>query len=505
MSKEKIITLDEISALLAAPEFVGKKIIHCHGTFDLMHAGHIRHLQKAKSLGDVLVVTVTSDRYVRKGPGRPVFSQQLRAEYLSALAAVDYVCISDYETANAAIESVKPSLYVKGSDYVDESKDVTGNISKEIDAVRQFGGDVYFTDEITFSSTKLLNEHFDVFSLETREFLNSFKEKCNLSDFLNNIKRLKSLNVLVIGDAILDEYHYVSVLGQTGKGNTLAVKYGSEEQFLGGSIAVAKHVAGFAGNVTLLAALGNEAGTAEKIQHKLPENITTKFVHYKSAQTLLKRRFVDQEMQRLFEVYYGGEESDRELLDAELNTWITAHAAEFDVVIVPDFGNGMISKSVAETISKESKFLAVNTQINSGNRGYHVITRYPHADFLCLNEPEARLAAHDKQSAIEEIAEELRTRLNGKSIAITRGVKGALLVDKDAAWSVPALSSKVIDRVGAGDAFLSVAALAAFAEFSPEEVILAGSIAAALDVQIVCNRESVDPVLFAKYATTLLK
>ncbi|WP_024301316.1 PfkB family carbohydrate kinase [Pseudogulbenkiania sp. MAI-1] len=505
MIEQKLKSLAELADISATASRAGRKVVHCHGTFDLLHNGHIRHLQHARSLGDMLMVTVTSDAFVRKGPGRPVFTDHLRAESLAALACVDYVAISDAETAIGAIEHIRPRLYVKGSDYVDASQDVTGNIAREIAAVRQWGGDVYFTDEITFSSTRLLNEHFDVFPPETRAFLEDFKRRCPLDRFLTAIRRLSSLRVLVMGDAIFDEYHYVSALGQTGKGNTLAVRYQSEERFAGGAIAVANHVAGFAREVTLLTALGKEPGAVEYVKGKLAANVTLEHRYFPTAQTLIKRRFVDQDLQRLFEVYYGGEETERLELDQAFCQWIERHAADFDVVIVPDFGNGMISREMARCISEHATFLVVNTQINSGNRGYHAITRYPRADFLCLNEPEARLAAHDRQSSLEQIAGDLVDKLGARAMAVTRGVAGALIVDPAGSLMVPALSSRVVDRVGAGDAFLSLAGLCMAAGYPADIVTLAGSIAAALDVQIVCNRESVDPVLFAKYATTLLK
>ena len=174
-------------------------------------------------------------------------------------------------------------------------------------------------------------------------------------------------------------------------------------------------------------------------------------------------------------------------------------------MVVTDFGNGLISREIAHAISEYARFLVVNTQVNSGNRGYHVITRYPRADFLCLNEPEARLAAHDRQSPLDAIAAELNSRLSARATAITRGGQGALLVSNDNTYSIPALSSKVVDRIGAGDAFMSLAGPCMGAGLPSELSVFAGSIAAALDVQIVCNRDSVDPVLFFKYATTLLK
>lgn len=505
MSTNKISSLEELGQLARKARNEGQKVVHCHGTFDLMHMGHIRHLQNARGLGDILMVTVTSDAFVRKGPNRPVFSDALRSESLAALACVDHIAVSHAETAIPAINEIQPHFYVKGSDYVDASQDVTGNIAREIEAVRLHGGDVHFTNEITFSSTKLLNEYFDVLPKDTRLFLQDFKETYSLEAFLGQIRDLANMKVLVIGDAIIDEYVYVNTLGQTGKGNVLAVRHRSEERFAGGAIAVANHVAGFAKDVTLLTALGSQDDSLDYVTGKLMPNVHLEYRHFKTAPTLIKRRFVDQDLQRLFEIYYGADDEEDDELESVFCNWIATCAKQFDAVIVPDFGNGFITRTMAACISTHAPYLAVNTQINSGNRGYHTITRYPRADFLCMNEPEARLATHDRQSSLDAVASDLISRLNASAMAVTRGSQGALIVDKQNTLSIPALSTSVVDRIGAGDAFLSLAGLCLAAGKPKEIAVLAGSIAAAIDVQIVCNREPVDPVLFAKYATTLLK
>lgn len=160
-----------------------------------------------------------------------------------------------------------------------------------------------------------------------------------------------------------------------------------------------------------------------------------------------------------------------------------------------------------EVLVKKSKFLAVNTQINSGNRGYHVIHRYPRADFVSLNEPELRMAAHNRHDPLEVIAKQVGERTQVKQLAVTRGTKGVMMFDRESRvfYKIPALSTRVVDRIGAGDAFLSLAGLCAAKGLDAEVAAFVGSVAAAMDVQIVCNREPVDPVALNKYAATLLK
>lgn len=161
-----IVTLPELSDMCRSLRTAGKRIIHCHGAFDLLHPGHLKHFIAAKAMGDVLIVTVTADRFIRKGPGRPVFGEQLRAESLAALRAVDYVAIAAYPTGVEAIEHVQPHFYVKGQDYADRSKDVNGVIAAEEAAAIRFGGKLVFTHEVQFSSTRLLQQPAAVLSDE---------------------------------------------------------------------------------------------------------------------------------------------------------------------------------------------------------------------------------------------------------------------------------------------------------------------------------------------------
>jgi len=507
MSDSKIIELDELGRRSAELKKAGKRIVLCHGTFDLMHVGHIRYLQRAKIEGDVLLVTVTADEFVNKGPGRPIFNGQLRAENIAALECVDFVAINYDVAAVGAINKIKPNVYVKGSEYRSHGDDVTGNIVHEADAVAAHGGEIFYTDEITFSSTSLLNENFGVFPPETKNFLSQFRRDFTEKGLHRLIEELSDLNVLVIGDAIVDQYHYVSGLGQTGKGNVLAVRYDTEEQFAGGSLAVANHVAMFAKSVTVLSALGEIDSHEEFIREKLCKNITPVFSKFIGSTPVTKRRFVDNDMAKLFEVYFFNPNAVLENDGKDLSNWVEDNGADFDLVIVADFGNGLINDELVKVICDKSRFLAVNTQINSANRGYHVINKYPRADFISLNEPELRLASHSISDPLEKIGKNLGDALDASYVAVTRGVNGAMMIDvnNQAIHQTPALSSRVVDRIGAGDAFLALSALMFANGNDPLAAAFVGSVAAAIDVQIVCNREPVDPVKVKKYLTTLLK
>ena len=155
----KVLGLNNLSEKLTVLRSEGRKIVYCHGCFDLMHPGHIKYFQASKKMGDILVVTVTPDRFVDMGPGRPVFDENLRAESIAALECVDYVAINRWATAEETLRLLRPDYYVKGQEF-EKLKDKTGKIQKEVEVVNEINAEMKFTHEIVFSSTKLINEHF---------------------------------------------------------------------------------------------------------------------------------------------------------------------------------------------------------------------------------------------------------------------------------------------------------------------------------------------------------
>ncbi|MBF0102436.1 MAG: adenylyltransferase/cytidyltransferase family protein [Desulfobacterales bacterium] len=155
----KIYKIHDLAETLIRLKSEGKTIVLCHGCFDLMHPGHIKHFQSAKKMGDILVVTVTPDRFVDKGPGRPVFNETLRSESIAALECVNYVAINEWKTAEETLTLLKPTIYVKGQEFKN-LEDKTGKIQKEYTIAKEMGAELRFTEEIVFSSTQLLKQYF---------------------------------------------------------------------------------------------------------------------------------------------------------------------------------------------------------------------------------------------------------------------------------------------------------------------------------------------------------
>ena len=156
----KIISLPELAGICRDLRKRGRKIALCHGCFDLLHIGHLYHFKAAKNQADVLVVTVTPDEYVRKGTDRPVFNERMRMEFIAALEIVDYVALNSWESAVKSINLLKPDFFFKGADYMLRTENCNPNIYLEEQAIIAVGGEMRYTDEISFSSTHIIDKYF---------------------------------------------------------------------------------------------------------------------------------------------------------------------------------------------------------------------------------------------------------------------------------------------------------------------------------------------------------
>jgi rfaE bifunctional protein nucleotidyltransferase chain/domain len=485
----------------------GKRVVLCHGVFDLLHPGHIRHLHAAKHEGDILVVTVTPDRFVRKGPGRPVFPEQLRAESLAALAVVDFVAINEWPTAVETIRLLRPQVYAKGEEYEKPEDDVTGKIAEEEAAVRSVGGQLHCTHEITFSSSKLLNDHFDVLSPEAKRHVSALRGKYSAKDVINMIQSLKSLSVLVIGDAIVDEYHSCKALGRASKTTSINARFLEAEEYAGGALAVANHLAGVCGSVQLLTCLGEQDSRRSFIESHLHPSITPTLLLRPDGPTTVKRRYIDPfRYQKMFEVTFIQDQPLPASVSADLERVLREKISSFDLVVVADFGHGLIGPQTIDLLAKQAKFLAISAQTNSTNMGYNPVTRYPRADYLCVDQEEIRFAYHDRYGSLEPIIAHAFKDFSASTVAITQGDCGSLVSRRGGdAVQTPVFTQDVIDTIGAGDAFFSFTAPCATLGFPPEIVGLIGNAAGAIKSHILGNKEPVNVTELCKFVTTLLK
>lgn len=504
--KSKIVNFEELSSKISK-QTIRPRIVQCHGVFDLLHIGHIRHFQTAKKHGDVLVVTITADRYVNKGPNRPSFHEILRAEAVAALDCVDYVVINPSPTAVEAIKAIKPHVYIKGSEYQDPKNDITQKIKDEENAVKSVGGELTFTNDITFSSSTLLNLYFSSFSEDTLKYLTQFKTKYNASIIFEYLENAKNLNVLVVGEAIVDIYHFSEVIGKAGKEPILVAKHKSKETYAGGSIVLANHLSDFCNRVTCLTYLGEQEEYGDLIRASLKPNVDLIPIYKQNSPTIVKRRYLEDYLQqKLFEVY----ELNDDFLDqtqqqdfiGKLNALLDTH----DLSIVADYGHGLLDDDSIDALVKNAKFLAVNTQSNASNHGFNCISKYSKADYVSIAARELQLNYRQKHFSIPEQLERLINEFNYKSVLVTTGKSGAYICKQhETPYQVPAFATSVVDRVGAGDAVLAITSLFAYLSAPAELVAFVGNVVGAEAVGIMGNKQSIEKVSFMKHLSHLLK
>lgn len=501
----KIKTLGELKKILIEHKKQNKKIVHCHGVFDLIHPGHLQYFKEARNFGDVLVITISPDQYVNKGPGRPIFNQQLRAESLAALEFIDYVAVNESPTAVETILLLQPNFYVKGGEYKD-LQDLTGNISKEKNAIEGIGGEMVFTnDSFTFSSTQLLNKYFSVFSHHTDDYLQKIRQNYAALDIIDMIKTVRSCRAIVIGDTIIDEYYFCQVLGVASKSTTINAEFVDSESQLGGAGAVANHVASFCDDVHFITCIGSNQSYENFILDSLKSNITTKLYTKPNSSTTIKRRYMNGNT-RIFQLSILNQVPLDDDVTNQVCNYVASVVENYDIVIMQNCGHGFIEPKIMEAISQTASYTAINSQTNSANMGFNLVSQCTNADYLCLDEREIRLACRDKFSLVEDLIPQIAELTGSTCVTVTRGREGSITWRPDCGiLHAPAFIAETIDSTGAGDTYFAVTAPVVAFGFAPELIGFIGNCAGAMSTRVLGNRESIDATALYRFITTLLK
>ncbi len=503
----KIKTPDELAEIVARLKKEGKRVVQCHGVFELVHPGHLYHFEAARKEGDVLIVSVTADEFVNKGPGRPIFPTLVRAKTLAILDLVDFITINNDFGVVELLKKIKPDIYFKDQEYESALQDPNRNLYKETQAIKLVGGEIKFSYEPTFSSTNLLKNYFDIYPPEVKNFLKDFGAKYSAQEIIDVLKSLREMKILLIGETIIDEYHYCKGMGKIPKDNLIATKYLNEEVFAGGVLACANHLSGFCDKVHIVTALGKKNSCVDFIKSKLKPNITSKFFYDYDGQTIIKRRFIDPTFfTKMLEIYYFDDRNLPENVSQQIIDYLINILPQYDLAVVTDYGHGFFDKNIIAALMGKAKFLAVNTQTNSANTGFNLITKYSRVDYVCIDELEARLATHQKNSDISEVINKIFKTINIKKLIITRGHLGSVGYERGGKiYKTPVLSNNIVDRLGAGDAFLAISSACA-AKGAPIEVVgFIGNVVGAIHVTVTGNKSSVEPDQTYRFIKTLFK
>lgn len=461
------------------------KVILCHGTFDIVHPGHIRHLMHAKTQGSKLIVSITGDKHIFKTNYRPFVPEDMRAFNLAALEIVDYVIIDENDKPIELINFLKPDFFAKGYEY--NAEKIHEKTKEELDIINSYGGDIIFTPgDIVFSSSKIIEDAPPNLSMEKLQLLME-AENIKFNDLKDTINSFKDISVHILGDTIIDSYTNCSMISSgMSKTPTMSLKFEYSEHFTGGAAIVAKHLKSAGAKVKFTTLLGNDELAKNVLKDLKSNNIDTNPIIDSNRPSTNKNAIVCNNY-RLLKI---DTLDNKTISDKILNDFINAVKKDnSSITILSDFRHGIFNKSTipifCDSIDKET-FKVADSQVASrwGN-----ITEFKGFDLITPNEKEARFALGDQDSHIRPLASELYRLADCKLLILKLGEKGVLSLrnieenDPRRLVILDSFTDKSVDPVGAGDALLAYSSLAM--KVSKNEIIsvILGNIAAGLECE----------------------
>jgi bifunctional ADP-heptose synthase (sugar kinase/adenylyltransferase) len=333
--------------------------------------------------------------------------------------------------------------------------------------------------------------------------LSSIKTKENFSfkDVESIINGINDLKILIIGDTIIDEYNYVSFLGKPSKENISSTLFEKTEKKAGGVLTAINILSSFCNNIDYISVMGDNEDDEKFLSEYSAKNINQKIIFKRPYPTTKKTRFVQggKKLKKLFEVYEMNDENIDQKIESQIIDFFDKNIDEYDLVLVQDYGHGLITNNIISKLINKARFLAVNAQINSGNFGYNIITKYQNAKYYCLDLTEARMAVNSKYMDPEVIPQKLLDITKGQYVAMTMGKEGSISCNSlGEICHSPAIENddNVVDTMSAGDAYYALSASILLISNSIQLAALAGNIAAAMKVGVSGMHDLIDKQVF---------
>ena len=455
-----------------------KTLVHCHGCFDIVHPGHIHHLRFAAEQGDRLVVSITSDRFVNKGPGRPMFNEKLRAENLAALSFVDWVIINDAPTSVDLLGRVGPDVYIKGAEYRDGSDT---RFEQERLAVEISGGRVVFSDdEVVYSSTALIEALGGINELTSPE--NQLASLASTHDFTTHavssvFEQARGKRVVVLGESIIDIYAHCAEPEAAQEHPMLSLRPVRDECFDGGAAIIAAHLASMGLEVSLATPLGNDLESnlfrermrlsgIDLLEFPVSQSIPRKIRYLVGRDKVMK---IDSPVQ-----YSENTRYEDKILEYVLER------GPFDAMVMADFGFGLFSNRLASRVirSVRSSIGLILGDV-SGRRAQ--LSEMRGADVLCPCEVELRQMLGSTDEPLSVLVDRAFEVTGAETICVTRAANGLQIYRKGyPACNLPAFCQNPVDVLGCGDALLTAMAASLLGGADYELAGYIGSLAAAI-------------------------
>src|SRR3990167_8394440 len=481
--RHKIKTIDELTREVGLfPR--EKKVIMCHGVFDVVHPGHMRHLLFAKSKADTLVVSITADKHIYKGYDRPHVPQNLRAANLAAFEMVDYVLIDTNPTPLQNIAVFKPDYFAKGYEYVSDG--MPQKTSEEADLVSSYGGEIIFTSgDIVYSSSSLINLAPPQLRLEKLLALMT-DQGVTFQELRETLSKFSKFRVHVVGDTIVDSYTQTTMIGGYTKTPTMSVRFEERRDFIGGAGIVAQHLRAAGAQVVFSTVLGQDKFKDFVLKGLKESGVDCRPIIDTTRPTTHKNAIVAANY-RLLKIDTLDNSSISDHILQELSQLI--RNTPTDVVIFSDLRHGIFNRRTIPELSSaipDGVYRVADSQVASrwGN-----ITEFQNFDLVTPNEREARFALADQDSGIRPLAANLYDKTHCKTLILKLGDRGVITCqhnrheDLDSFFVVDSFVDRAIDAVGAGDALLAYATLAILASDSNVIATILGSIAAACECE----------------------
>jgi rfaE bifunctional protein kinase chain/domain len=457
--RDKIKTLEQLGAAIGRRPRK-KTVIMCHGAFDIVHPGHLRHLMYAKEKADVLVASITADEYISKANHRPFVPQELRAANLAALEIVDFVIVDPNPTPIQHMKFLQPDYYAKGYEYF--ANGIPPKTQEELDTLALYGGEMVFTPgDVVYSSSSLIDSNPPQIRLEKLLALME-SESIDFDDLRRAARGFSGIRVHVVGDTIVDSYSYCSLLGATAKSPTFSVKHDVTERFSGGAAVVAKHMKAAGADVTFSTVLGDDE-LKEFVLNDLAEaDISCVPLIDKTRPTTHKERFLT-DGYKLLQVDRVDNGPISEKTVESLSRSLTNTRA--DLVVFSDFRHGIFNRQTVSQLKQAIPATALKAADSQVSNRWGNILEFTDFDLITPNEREARFALGDQDSMVRPLALDLFRQARCRYLILKLGERGVIGYRSPGHnprefFPIDSFVDRLVDPVGAGDALLSHAALA---------------------------------------------
>jgi rfaE bifunctional protein kinase chain/domain/rfaE bifunctional protein nucleotidyltransferase chain/domain len=498
----KILSRETLLQRRTEAKLRGRRVVQCHGCFDIVHPGHLRHLRHARAQGDILLVSITGDAMIDKGTGRPLIPQELRAENLAALDCVDWVYIESRPTAVELLNEVHPDVYVKGREY--ENNNDPRFKAEQQTVIRHGGRIVFSSGDVVFSSSALiaaLEQSVDPYHARLRSLLG--RPELGGENLSRLISSFRDQRIVVIGEVVIDTYVLCDRPDVAGESPILTLRPVERRSYDGGAAVIARHAAAMGARPILLTALDNSPESESLRQRLTAEGIEVRSVLTERPLPEKQRFLVGaQKMMKLDLVQRIEPDAAKqdEFMALAAQVLEADAGAPADATIIADFGLGLLSQSLLRRLCplarRTSRILAGDVSGKRSNLSY-----LTDMDLVCPSESELRETYRQFDESLPAVAYHLLSATRARHALITMGSEGLVAFDRapgfaDAAgeWGtkvkaehVPALAASSVDSLGCGDALLTAATLTLAAGGSLLAAGFLGAAAAGMQVQRLGN------------------